>query len=168
MTRKEAIEFLKNMIDRESIGFVCPKGDGDVAVWEYHVTALNMAIKALEQPEPCEDAVSRKAVEEMLKNGFPARGMWEIEGDVIKQTVCETLADALMDLGKLPSAQPEQRWIPVSNKLPEYGESVLCYFGEDEDFGLNHVIDEEAGEWFFNGVTAWMPLPGPPKEGGAE
>lgn len=51
MTRKEAIEFLKNMIDRESIGFVCPKGDGDVAVWEYHVTALNMAIKALEQPE---------------------------------------------------------------------------------------------------------------------
>ena len=58
-------------------------------------------------PEPCEDAVSRKAVEEMLKNGFPARGMWEIEGDVVKQTVCETLADALMDLERLPSAQPE-------------------------------------------------------------
>lgn len=69
---------------------------------------------------------------------------------------------------ELPSAQPEQQWIPVSSKLPEYGESVLCYFGKDEDFGLNHVIDEEAGEWFFNGVTAWMPLPEPPKEGGAE
>jgi hypothetical protein len=71
-------------------------------------------------------------------------------------------------LKRLPSVQPEQRWIPVSSKLPEYGESVLCYFGKDEDFGLNHVIDEEAGEWFFNGVTAWMPLPEPPKEGGQD
>lgn len=50
MTNKEAIEFLKNMIDRESVGFVCPQGDGDVAIWEYHVAALNMAIKALEEP----------------------------------------------------------------------------------------------------------------------
>ena len=68
----------------------------------------DLAISALEQPEPCEDTVSRKAVEEMLKNGFPARGMWEIEGDVVKQTVCETLADALMELESLPSAQPER------------------------------------------------------------
>ena len=68
----------------------------------------------VETPEPCEDAVSRKAVEEMLQNGFPARGMWEIEGDVVKQTVCETLADALMDLGKLPSVTPKRktgRWL---------------------------------------------------------
>ena len=68
----------------------------------------DLAISALEQPEPCEDTVSRKAVEEMLKNGFPARGMWEIEGDVVKQTVCETLADALMELESLPSAQPDR------------------------------------------------------------
>ena len=51
MTRKEAIEFLKNMIDREAVGFVAPQGDGDVAIWQYHVEALQMAIKALEQPE---------------------------------------------------------------------------------------------------------------------
>ena len=63
----------------------------------------------VEEPESCEDAVSRKAVEEMLKNGFPARGMWEIAGDVVKQTVCETLADALMDLGKLPSVTPKRK-----------------------------------------------------------
>lgn len=61
----------------------------------------------IEATEPCEDVVSRKAVEDMLKNGFPARGMWEIEGDVVKQTVCDVLVDALMDLGKLPSAQTE-------------------------------------------------------------
>lgn len=53
-------------------------------------------------------------------------------------------------------------WIPCSERLPEYGESVLCYFGTDEDFGVNHIIDEEDGEWFDDGVTAWMPLPEPP------
>ena len=66
------------------------------------------------QPEPCEDAVSRKAVEEMLKNEFPARGMWEIEGDVVKETVCEMLVDALMGLEKLPSVTPKRktgRWL---------------------------------------------------------
>ncbi len=60
---------------------------------------------------------------------------------------------------KEPSAQ---QWIPCSERLPEYGESVLCYFGTDEDFGVNHIIDEEDGEWFDDGVTAWMPLPEPP------
>lgn len=92
------------------------------------------------QPEPCEDAVSRKAVEEMLKNGLPQRGMWEIEGDVVKQTVCETLADALMDLEKLPSvqpeilacgngelnAQPEQRWIPCGKCIHADGKHRWC------------------------------------------
>ena len=47
MTNKEAIAFLENMIDRESIFF------GDVAIWQYHVEALQMSIKALS-----EDAVS--------------------------------------------------------------------------------------------------------------
>ena len=49
MTNKEAIEFIKNMIDREAIGFVVPEGDGDVAIWQYHVEALEMAITALDQ-----------------------------------------------------------------------------------------------------------------------
>ena len=51
MKNAEAIEFLKNMIDRESVGFVCPQGSGDVAILQYHVEALNMAISALEKQE---------------------------------------------------------------------------------------------------------------------
>lgn len=55
---------------------------------------------------------------------------------------------------KVPSAQA---WITTSEQLPEYGESVLCYY-EDDDYGVNHIIDDENGEWFIDGVVAWMPI----------
>ena len=98
MTNKEAVEFLKNMIDRESVGFVCPKSDGDVAIWEYHVMALNIAIKALERPEPCEDAVSREAVSEWLK---------QYGQDVLHGKYKFSLMYIWKNLMDLPSAQPE-------------------------------------------------------------
>lgn len=67
------------------------------------------------QPDPCEDAVSGMAVEEMLKDLLPERGMWEIEGDEVKTAVCETVRDALEGLWKLPSVTP---------KLPECEDAV--------------------------------------------
>lgn len=63
----------------------------------------------------------------------------------------------------LPSAQPQ--WIPVSERLPEYGTEVIT-INKDDEYEINHVIDEEDGEWFFDGAVAWMPLPEPYKEGG--
>lgn len=72
--------------------------------------------------------------------------------------------DATFDkINNLPSAQPEPQWIPVSERLPEYGTQVLAIH-KDGDYELNHVIDEEDGEWFLNGVIAWMPLPEPYEE----
>lgn len=62
MTNQEAIEFLKNMIDREAIGFVCTEREGDVAIWQYHVEALQMAISALQAQE---ETVSRKVYEQI-------------------------------------------------------------------------------------------------------
>lgn len=53
---------------------------------------------------PSKDIVYRQDVEDMLQNALPSRGMWEIEGDVVKNTICETVADLMMDLEKLPSA----------------------------------------------------------------
>ena len=55
------------------------------------------------------------------------------------------------------------RWISCSDRLPEYGEAVLT-INEDEDYEVNHIIDEDNGEWFYEGAIAWMPLPKPPKE----
>jgi hypothetical protein len=62
----------------------------------------------------------------------------------------------------MKAAQPH--WIPVTERLPEYRTQALTIH-KDGDYEINHVIDEEDGEWFLDGVIAWMPLPEPYKEG---
>lgn len=74
--------------------------------------AMDMAIEALRSATDINVAtskytVSATAVEEMLKDLLPERGMWEIEGDEAKNAICETVHDALEGLWKLPPAQPE-------------------------------------------------------------
>jgi hypothetical protein len=179
MTNIQAADLLKGL--EQCLDDYCELNDEGKAAFRMAITALELFGISEQlpsaQPEPCEDAVSRKAVEEMLKNGFPASGMWEIEGDVVKQTVCETLADALMDLGKLPSVTPKQRWIPCSKKLPDikehhcsepcivYCENGAYGFAELEEnifgqVGWNCERDDEYHEPLGK-VLAWMPLPEP-------
>lgn len=93
-----------------------------------------------------DDVISRNGVSAWLDNmGYPR------------------LADVVMDEKRFPPAQPEQTWILCSEKLPEYGEAVLTV-NEDGDYEVNHIIDEDNGEWFYEGTIAWMTLP-PYKEG---
>ena len=85
------------------------------------------------------------------------------DGVGISSVACCLQEEAIRSIENLPSAQPEQRWIPCSERLPEYGEAVLT-INEDEDYEINHIIDEDNGEWFCDGVIAWMPLPEPYRE----
>ena len=82
----------------------------------------------------------------------------------------------------LPSAQPEQRWIPCSERLPKTDNEVLItVFDTEDDYvevykgfyqdhewwtqwchGCLKIKDEPCG---VNIVTAWMPLPEPYKGG---
>jgi len=62
------------------------------------------------------------------------------------------------------SSESPNGWIPCSERLPKYGQPVLTYNLEDDEYEVNHIIDEEDGEWFTYGVDAWMPLPDPWKE----
>lgn len=65
------------------------------------------------------------------------------------------------------------RWIPVTERLPAYGEEVLLSTNGDCRIGyLVPTYDKRQYEWhhlgffiFFNEVDAWMPLPEPYKEG---
>lgn len=74
-------------------------------------------------------------------------------------------------LAELPSAQPEQRWIPVSERLPEPRVDVWV----NSDIGqIQGYYEEHVGVWYASFgqgrdyleliVNAWMPLPEPYKE----
>lgn len=58
-------------------------------------------------------------------------------------------------------------WISVTEKLPKYGERVLI----TEGHGVFEAALSVSHKWvrcgigWTEGVTHWMPLPKPPKEG---
>ena len=60
--------------------------------------------------------------------------------------------------------QPEQQWIPVSERLPKVGQTVICQCRADI---LKLLKLDSGGDWYqdaehayMNGfVIAWMPLP---------
>ena len=73
-------------------------------------------------------------------------------------------------------ARERQRWIPVTERLPEDGDVVLCWyeyfrFGEYNrmyrTYGIGYYINGMWGGDVSNGrnikVLAWMPLPEPPE-----
>lgn len=66
--------------------------------------------------------------------------------------------------------QEERQWIPVTEKLPEFGERVICTDGHAVFEQYRAELSCVYGMWDRFGVkspmqqvTHWMPLPEPPK-----
>lgn len=107
----------------------------------------------------------------------------------VTPTQIDTVSDCIDAVNSLPSAQPEdkcgecdawnqyknytrqpeQRWIPVSERLPEDGTDILVTYVDEEETRIIPV-NYGRGTWFdciFDRaldslkVTAWMPLPEP-------
>lgn len=72
-------------------------------------------------------------------------------------------------IGSIPSAQQEQRWIPVSERLPEKNGRYLVTNTRWGAYELDwDIFYKEQNDWLFGkDVTAWMPLPEPYKEEGS-
>lgn len=126
-----------------------------------------MVIAVTQKGERMDDVISRQAAidalmaweedsiwdEECLKHrGEP---FWVAPSDVVEQ---------------LPSAQPEQRWIPCSERLPEHdGEAYLvtdyCESINRKRIHVSYCYMNREGFWsdvpIGYKVLAWMPLPEP-------
>lgn len=69
----------------------------------------------------------------------------------------------LLAIENVPSMQPEQRWVPVSERLPKIPIRVQVQL--DNNWIITAYYDES--EWYavpgddepIDGVLAWMPLP---------
>lgn len=72
-------------------------------------------------------------------------------------------------IADLPSAQPEQRWIPCSERLPDKIGFYLCtmhyaippyhMFHPENDIYVDDISVQKFDGKFIDSAIAWMPLP---------
>ena len=120
--------------------------------------------------------VAEKALDEIEINGHTVRQWIHIvaEQDCIRrQTAIDAcdqsinIFDATDRIRTLPSVTLAQKWIPVSERLPEENDHCLCC-DEDGYMTIGYVL-KWSKEWCFDDddidldVVAWMPLPTPYK-----
>ena len=149
MTKAEAIAMLKRIQEPEA--------------WEPQINqaafeALDMAIEALDCSESpnSSDTISRQEAIDAF-DGVKVDEENCTEYDIGYN---DGIDFAVSKLSVLPSAQPEQRWIPRSERLPEKNCRCLTTntawgaFEVDFNVWIN-------GEWLYPNEKpiAWMPLP---------
>ena len=76
---------------------------------------------------------------------------------------------AIEALKALPGIHPKPKWIPVSERLPDFNDIVLASTDSDYD-ELRVIITVFSGEefWFNGKIKAWMPIPEPYKPADSE
>ena len=97
----------------------------------------------------------------------------EIDHPVFQDTVGDLMGAVIQCHKGLPSAQPEQRWIPVTERLPEDKQPVIFSTKTGRVHQGKYYKDGSVNQWysaldkmraFNNVVNAWMPLPEPYEE----
>ena len=162
MMRKEAIKVLKDLWRYEHSEF----SEKDIR------EALDMAIKALWQ-EPCEDAISRRAVLAIAGDSCLDLNSYEDTQEfcdeikalpsVAPQVICLSHE---IDYKDCPAYEPKAGWIPVSERLPEIHNYLQEYIVTIKgNFIRTAFFTECNGKswWSIDNVIAWMPLPKPYK-----
>lgn len=168
MTREEALDELNVIYERLLHPEDCEQGvysfrDGD------YLEALDMAIKTLEQ-KPCDDTVSREDAKSFLYERLNRLNNDEL------YDIFSVIIDDMYN--ELPPVQPVGGWIPVSERLPEDGDTYLVtieYNGKvigvdaasyspvegyiDKHWDTFNDWKEDEDSCYH--VTAWMPLPEP-------
>ena len=103
------------------------------------------------------DLISRQAAIDV------ADAVWSVTGDKNVAKVWDQIKD-------LPSAQPKQQWIPVSERLPKKdGRYLVTRYDYVTSTEFIDILWYEKNLWWnmrYTGnyaVTAWMPLPEPYK-----
>lgn len=123
-------------------------------------------IRSIESAFTDDDCISRQSAIDVLRCGISYITMIAPDGTVSHpyDRENEVLEAAVDSIAALPSVTPAPNmgtWIPVSEKLPEIGQYVLCSLIKAKDVEHRVIICEYRREVWWSYVTAWMPLPKP-------
>jgi len=145
-----------------------------VETFREHLNDLQLEVEELRaklKEAQTGDTISRQAAIDALREIEFSHYMefGEYIGEDTREVRLIRAEKAQDTIEQLPSAQPEQRWIPCSERLPE---KEGTYIVTDDAGGMATVSTDEfshyeSGEpmWIFSqNVTAWMPLPEPYEE----
>ena len=163
--KEEPSDLIRRGAVKDTIAVMCQRCDTR-NMMDYR----NLLIEAVDDmppanPEPCGDLISREAAIEVLnklaRDNFTLRDYFSY--------YLGALHDVSDGIKALPSAQPEQRWIPCDKRVPSSDEWVIVTILDESgdtpwrytDFGwyLDRakcwIVDAEQR----TDVIAWMPLP---------
>ena len=95
---------------------------------------------------------------------------WQYEAQRLGAEINNRFATAIIaQVNAMPTIEPDQKWIPCSERLPEENEVVLtqAQFKDDVKMAVSSRVD--FNYWTGWGtreinIVAWMPLPEPYKE----
>ena len=113
-------------------------------------------------PQPCEEAISRQAVMNIISFEYG----WLIDAKEYNTNIRIAFNSLMSKVKALPSVTPkaEQKWIPVSERLPESDEEYHTFLVTDSkgkvtlsEFYLS--LDRKPYWSGMIDVIAWMPLP---------
>ena len=113
---------------------------------------------------PTNDCISRQAAIDALVKAIREDPYYDSNEAINGLGVC----DVRVILNDLPSAQPEQQWIPVSEGLPKKdGRYQVTRHDDVTNTEFIDILWYEKNTWWNRqatgdyAVTAWMPLPEP-------
>lgn len=138
-----------------------------------------------EQTEPCEDAISRRQAIDEIKRWFD---LIKLNPDILidsivtlpsvqpeikciaKITMTDEQVKEAFEKAKceILDALPEQRWIPVGERLPEDNLKVFVSTKTAVGIAAHNELGWYVPDTYFDGVIAWMSLPEPYKVEGSE
>ena len=124
----------------------------------------------LSREDATSDTISRQAAIDALAEQMPTSytpdGSHPADEGIFAAQ--EIYADCIETIKALPSAQPEQKWIPVSERLPsEKGEYLVT---NRQGYVVRYCFNCNASseEYWERCALAWIPLPEPYKESEGE
>ena len=127
------------------------------------------------------DLISRQAAIEALKKYEELESNNFTDTSPISMMTVATIANCIEEIVNLPSAEPERKWIPVTERLPEEETDVLVsvhfegFKGKTVDLPPSDYVeiashvegvwsslsDEYKVAWKKHHVVAWMETPEP-------